>query len=101
MSKIVLGFAVLAASLACAPAAHADTFCRMDVIALGATSCPFAMNVLSAYNSLIGSGTGTLNNIYSPTTGGNYTMYCNQPYSPTREVVCTGGNGAAVRFNFR
>lgn len=93
--------ALAAAGIAFATPAHANTFCRMDVIAVGATSCPFALNVVSAYNSSIGSGPGTLYNVSSPTTGESYTMNCNLPYPPTREVVCTGGSGAEVQFNFR
>jgi Glucodextranase, domain B len=54
------------------------------------TSCPFAQNVRDAYES---SGSGVLD-VYSPTTGQTYRMYCTSG-SP---VVCTGGNGASVYF---
>lgn len=103
-TKINAGIGVgmlVGAGLALAAPAHADTICAMDVIAVGPTSCPFALNVASAYNSFIGSGAGTLYNVHSPTTGDSYTMNCNLPYPPTREVVCTGGEGAEVQFNFR
>jgi hypothetical protein len=55
------------------------------------TSCPFAQNVRAAYES---SGSGILD-VYSPTTGKTYRMYCTSG-SP---VVCTGGNGASVYFS--
>ena len=54
------------------------------------TSCPFAENVRAAYES---SGSGILD-VYSPTTGQTYRMYCTSG-SP---VVCTGGHGASVYF---
>jgi hypothetical protein len=54
------------------------------------TSCPFAENVRTAYES---SGSGVLD-VYSPTTGQTYRMYCTSG-SP---VVCTGGHGASVYF---
>jgi hypothetical protein len=55
------------------------------------TSCPFAENVREAYNA---SGGGILD-VYSPTTGQTYRMYCTSG-SPH---VCTGGNGASVYFS--
>lgn len=55
------------------------------------TSCPFAENVRAAFEA---SGGGVLD-VYSPTTGKTYRMYCTSG-SPH---VCTGGNGASVYFS--
>jgi hypothetical protein len=55
------------------------------------TSCAFAENVRAASES---SGSGVLD-VYSPTTGQTYRMYCTSG-SPH---VCTGGNGASVYFS--
>jgi hypothetical protein len=52
------------------------------------TTCPFAENVRSAFES---SGPGTVD-VYSPVTHDTYAMSCTDG-SP---AVCTGGNGAAV-----
>jgi len=59
------------------------------------TSCPFAENVESAWNSSGDSGSGTVT-AYSPVTGQTYTMYCTP--SGTGYEVCTGGNNAYVEF---
>jgi hypothetical protein len=59
------------------------------------TSCPFAENVESAWNSSGDSGSGTVA-VYSPVTDQTYTMYCTP--SDTSYEVCTGGNNAYVEF---
>ena len=59
------------------------------------TSCPFAENVESAWNSSGASGSGTVT-AYSPVTEQTYTMYCTP--SDTGYEVCTGGNNAYVEF---
>jgi hypothetical protein len=59
------------------------------------TSCAFAENVESAWNSSGDSGSGTVT-AYSPVTGQTYTMYCTP--SGTGYEVCTGGNNAYVEF---
>ncbi len=57
------------------------------------TSCPFAENVESAWESSGGSSSVTA---YSPATGLTYTMSCTA--SGTGYEVCTGGNNAYVEF---
>jgi hypothetical protein len=59
------------------------------------TSCPFAENVESAWNSSGDSGSGTVT-AYSPVTDQTYTMYCTP--SDTGYEVCTGGNNAYLEF---
>jgi hypothetical protein len=74
-----------------APPLSGATNCGNGLTAGAHTSCPFAENVRSAYES---SGSGILD-VYSPTTGQTYRMYCTGG-SPH---VCTGGNGASVYFS--
>jgi hypothetical protein len=57
------------------------------------TSCPFAENVESAWES---SGDASSVTAFSPATGLTYTMSCTA--SGTGYEVCTGGNGAYVEF---
>jgi hypothetical protein len=57
------------------------------------TSCPFAENVESAWESSGGAGSVTA---YSPVTGLTYTMSCTA--SGTGYEVCTGGDNAYVEF---
>jgi hypothetical protein len=57
------------------------------------TSCPFAENVESAWESSGGAGSVTA---YSPVTGQAYTMSCTA--SGTGYEVCTGGDNAWVEF---
>ncbi len=73
-----------------APPLSGATNCGNGLTAGAHTSCPFAENVRAAYES---SGSGILD-VYSPTTGQTYRMYCTSG-SPH---VCTGGNGASVYF---
>jgi Glucodextranase, domain B len=74
-----------------APPLSSATDCGGGLTAGAHTSCPFAENVRAAYES---SGSGVLD-VYSPTTGQTYRMYCTSG-SPH---VCTGGNGASVYFS--
>jgi hypothetical protein len=74
-----------------APPLASRTDCGNGLTVGPNTSCPFAENVRAAYQS---SGSGTLN-VYSPTTGQSYRMYCTSG-SPH---VCTGGHGASVYFS--
>jgi hypothetical protein len=74
-----------------APPLPGPSNCGNGLTAGARTSCPFAENVRTAYES---SGSGILD-VYSPTTGETYRMYCTSG-SPH---VCTGGNGASVYFS--
>lgn len=74
-----------------APPLSGATDCGGGLTAGAHTSCPFAENVRTAFES---SGSGVLD-VYSPTTGKTYRMYCTSG-SPH---VCTGGNQASVYFS--
>jgi hypothetical protein len=73
-----------------APPISQKTDCGNGLTVGPNTSCAFAQNVQGSYES---SGAGSLD-VYSPTTGQTYRMYCTS--GPT--VVCTGGHGASVYF---
>jgi hypothetical protein len=80
------------------PAAGADQYCGSPAeqggISVNAvTSCPFAENVESAWES---SGDANSVTAFSPATGLTYTMSCTA--SGTGYEVCTGGNNAYVEF---
>lgn len=62
--------------------------CGSGLSVNGATSCAFAREVRNAYT-----GTGSYD-IFSPTTGKTYSMFC----SGTNPTTCTGGNNARVSF---
>jgi glucodextranase-like protein len=64
--------------------------CGGDLVVGPNTSCAFADNVQAEYYR---SGPGWIN-VYSPTTGRTYDMYC----TGSSPHVCTGGNDAAVYF---
>jgi hypothetical protein len=66
-----------------------STSCDAGLSVNSVTSCPFARNVRSTYES---SGGASSIDVYSPVTGQTYRMSC----SSGLPVVCTGGNGAAV-----
>jgi Glucodextranase, domain B len=68
-----------------------DTACGNGLAVGPATTCAFAENVRSAYDS---SGPGTVT-AYSPVTNRTYAMTCSNGSS----VVCTGGNNASVYFS--
>jgi hypothetical protein len=74
-----------------APPFSSATNCGGGLTAGAHTSCPFAENVRAAYES---SGSGVVD-VYSPTTGQTYRMYC----TSGSLHVCTGGNGASVYFS--
>ena len=59
------------------------------------TSNSFAGNVYTAFmnNWIAGGGTGATLSVYSPVTGGTYTMYCSGSSS---SVTCSGGDNARV-----
>lgn len=59
------------------------------------TSEAFAKNVYNTFmnNWVAGGGTNATLSVYSPTTGGTYTMYCSGSSS---RVSCTGGDRAEV-----
>ena len=67
-----------------------QTSCGGDLSVGANTTCAFAENVRSAYDS---SGPGTVM-AYSPVTNKTYAMTCSSGSS----VVCTGGNHASVYF---
>ena len=77
-------------AIAHAGSSSGETACG-DGLSVGAdTTCAFAENVRSAYES---SGPGTVM-AYSPVTNRTYAMTC----SDGSLVVCTGGNNASVYF---
>jgi hypothetical protein len=77
-----------------APAAPVSgTDCGGDVHAGPNTSCAFALNVRDAYNEAPGRVTSV--DVFSPTTGRTYTMFCSPAGSG---ITCTGGNNASVTF---
>lgn len=68
-----------------------DKSCEYGVLASTETTCPFALNVASEYQSNPGASTISA---YSDTTGQSYTMTC-APWAGGG-TVCRGGVGAAV-----
>jgi hypothetical protein len=79
------------------PTAHADTDCgyartSVRVEALGPTSCAFALNVANAMMN----GAGNPMNVYSPTTGETYSMFCR--IESHGSTTCRGGDGAGVQI---
>jgi len=81
-----------AAAVAPAPAARADTVCEStpQVVAVGPTSCQFAINVANQMMS----GGGTSFTAFSPTTGENYWMHCSIEHHGS--TTCRGGDDAEV-----
>lgn len=74
--------------------------CGGGVTAGPNTSCPFALNVSSAWNSADNAGvpSGTADvTAYSPVTGQNYIMSCSWA---DYEATCTGGNNASVTIQY-
>ncbi len=90
--------AIAASALAVAPAfaprAHADEVCESvpRVVAVGPTSCPFAINVANRMMS----GSGTSFSAYSPATGDSYWMTCSIEHHGS--TTCRGGDGAEVEI---
>jgi hypothetical protein len=68
------------------------TSCGAGIYVNSNTSCPFAVNVLTAYLN----APGNTFTAHSPTTGSDYTMTC----SGASPITCTGGNDAAVYIVF-
>lgn len=66
------------------------TSCGGGVTAGPNTTCPFAQNVVAAWNQ---TGGGTVL-VYSPVTGQTYAMSC----TSSAPHVCTGANNASVYF---
>lgn len=94
MKTIALAAAILVApALAPAPA-HADTVCGStpSVVAIGPTSCPFAMNVADIYMH----GGGSSFSVASPITGESYLMTCRIEHHGS--TTCRGGDGAVVEI---
>ena len=71
------------------------TACSATVSVGPATTCPFALNVESAWNAA-GRGTVTVD-AFSPVTGKTYSMAC----VDGTLVVCSGGNDARVYIRAR
>ena len=104
----IIGMALACIGLAFALPAHAHADYLFNVCPSGqsgvaslVTSCPFADNVRQSWYLY----PGTVQNVYSPVTGGVYTMYCYGGQSVTfasgiRRIAvrCDGGNEAAVVF---
>ena len=84
--------AAAAKTAAQAPAQPQMTACDGNVSAGANTSCPFALNVESAYYAS-GGGYSTVS-VYSPVTGLYYAMTC----TPGVPTVCSGGNNAVVEI---
>ena len=87
-----------AAAAGAAAPAGADQYCgspadQGGISVNSVTSCPFAENVESAWES---SGDASSVTAFSPATGLTYTMSCTA--SGTGYEVCTGGNNAYVEF---
>lgn len=94
MKKLLIGgmAAFAAITFTPLPQAHADTICGYSpkIIAVGPTSCPFALNVANRMMS----GASSPFTAYSPTTGLSYVMSCSIVRHGS--VTCTGGDDAEV-----
>jgi hypothetical protein len=91
--KTLAAAALIAAAFAAPiPAAHADTVCESTprVVAVGPTSCPFALNVANTYMS----GAGTSFQTSSPVTGESYWITCSIEHHGS--TTCRGGDDAEV-----
>jgi hypothetical protein len=105
MKKLIAGAApapavtqIVPAPAAPAAPAGASQYCgspadQGGISVNSVTSCPFAENVESAWESSGGASSVTAS---SPATGLTYTMSCTA--SGTGYEVCTGGNNAYVEF---
>jgi hypothetical protein len=89
--KTLIGLAALvAATLVSQAPARADTQCGDRVVAVGPTSCEFALNLANQMMS----GAGTSFTAYSPITGESYWMTCSIEHHGS--TTCRGGDGAQV-----
>jgi hypothetical protein len=88
---LITGMAAAALVFAPLPQAHADEVCQYSpkVVAVGPTSCPFALNVAKGMMAGLNNFTA-----YSPTTGLTYVMSCSIVRHGS--VTCTGGDNAEV-----
>ena len=99
MKKLLIAAAIAfaPATALVAPTAHADAVCGYSpkVVALGPTSCPFALDVANKMMS----GAGTTFSVYSPVTGETYTMHC--MVEAHGSTTCRDANGgtAAVQIS--
>jgi hypothetical protein len=95
---LMAGTAALAAiTFAPATPAHADTECGyarpgVRVVALGPTTCPFALSVAQQMMN----GAGTSFTAYSPVTGQSYFMHC--MIEQHGSTTCRGGDDAGVQI---
>jgi hypothetical protein len=99
MKKLLIAAAIALAPTAglVTPTAHADAVCQsspVKVVALGPTSCPFALDVANKMMS----GAGTTFSVNSPVTGESYTMHC--MVEAHGSTTCRDANGgtAAVQI---
>jgi hypothetical protein len=77
--------------------AHADEVCAtypFKVVAVGSTSCPFALNVRDAMGRGGHGADGETFTVYSPVTGESYEMHC--MVEGHGSTTCRGGDDAAV-----
>jgi hypothetical protein len=93
MRKLLIGGVAALAAITFTPAipAHADTVCGYSpgrIVAVGPTSCPFALNVANKMMS----GASSPFMAYSPETHESYSMSCSIVRHGS--VTCVGGDGA-------
>lgn len=90
VAKLALAVMAAASVQAFLPApARADQFCGNGVVAMGPTTCQFALSVADAWAN----SPSNQVNAYSAATGLSYSMACAAVRGGT---VCRGGNNAAV-----
>jgi hypothetical protein len=99
MRKLLIGgvAALAAITFTPTPPAHADTDCGyarpgVRVVALGPTSCPFAISVAQQMMN----GAGNPFTAYSPVTGQSYLMHC--MIEQHGSTTCRGGDDAGVQI---
>jgi hypothetical protein len=93
MKTLLTAAALVAAAFAAPlPTAHADEVCEStpQVVAVGPTSCPFAIDVANKMMS----GGGSSFSAYSPTTGESYWVTCRIEHHGS--TTCRGGDDAEV-----
>lgn len=96
MKKLIVpALSALALGTVLAVPAHADTVCGYNpakVVAVGPTSCPFAMAVANQMMS----GAGTTFWANSPVTGDGYQMHCMIEQHGSTTCRDVNGGGATV-----
>jgi hypothetical protein len=92
MTALVTGATALGTAVLLTPVANADTVCGYNpkVVAVGPTSCPFALNVANTMMS----GASSPFRVSSPTTGESYLMTCR--IEAHGSTTCRGGDDAVV-----